>query len=409
MELYPYRQLTLQGDLCLLPSFTETGPISEVGGAIRSYSSSGKENLMQRTPLYPFHAELGATFTLIADWEVPDYYTNSQEETLAVRKRAGWCDLSYRGKIRLSGKDRVRFLHNLVSNDIQKLQVGEGCYTLFLEPKGHIITDMRVYALEDSLLIETEPGQETRLAHLLDRYRFREKVTIETVTEQWGILSINGPLAQEWVSQLLGQPIGPLPENYFGRIEWRGEEILLVGTFFTGETGFHLWVGWEQIAEVARELWRLRPEKAQAIGYQAWETLRIEAGIPRLGPELNEKIIPLEAELYHAISETKGCYIGQEVIARILSRGHTNRSLRGLRVKGNQVPQPGNLLFAEGKEIGWITSATWSPTLEQPIALAYVRQEYAQPGTTIKIQRAEKRISAQVVQLPFYPGAGQKG
>ncbi len=364
---------------------------------------------MQRTPLHPFHTELGATFTLIADWEIPHHYTTPWEEALAARKTAGWCDLSYRGKICLSGKDRVRFLHNLVSNDIQRLQVGEGCYALFLEPKGHIITDMRVYALEDSFLLETEPGQENRLARLLDRYRFREKVTIEKVTEQWGILSVNGPLAREWISQFLNQTIEPLPENHFVRKEWKGRAIFLMGTTFTGESGFHLWVSWGQIEEVARELWNLRPEKAQAIGYQAWEILRIEAGIPRLGPELNEKIIPLEAELYHAISETKGCYIGQEIIARILSRGHTNRNLRGLRVKGDQVPEPGDLLVAEDQEIGWITSATWSPTLEQPIALAYIRREYAQPGTTIKIQRAEKQISAQVTQLPFYPGASQKG
>jgi glycine cleavage system T protein len=358
---------------------------------------------MKPTLLHEQHRSRGAVFGEEAGWSVPWHYGDTAAEVRAVRTAAGLADRSHRGKLRLTGEDRGTFLNGLTTNDTRRLSPGEGLYTLMLTDKAKVLADARLYVLEDSFLLDLEPGLASPLLRHLDRYRVIERVELVDATAELGLLLVAGPQARAAVATLLPAPL-PALEEYHGRTATVGGSPLVIArSDFTGEEGYALFAP----AEETPALWSALLAAGAAhgltpVGLEALDVLRVEAGVPRYGVDMDDNTIPLETRLDQAISTTKGCYLGQETIARLLARGHCNRFLTGFRMQGNALPAQGSRILVEEKEVGWITSAALSPTVGGPIALGYLRREYVEPGRTVRVQTEEGAVTAEVTELPFY-------
>lgn len=310
----------------------------------------------------------------------------------AVRESIGLLDRSGRGIIRVTGSDRITWLQGMVSNDMRPIEQGAPrICACVLNATGHLLADIAVVNGGDHLLLDMERENAPKIAALLDRYIIMEDVEIEECSDTIGCLSLQGPGV----------------ERGWARAQ-AGESALMAEADHTGAGGVDIYLPSEE-ASALRE--RLMEAGIPLLDEETAETLRIEAGIPRYGVDMDESIIPLEANLEAThISHTKGCYVGQEIIARIHSRGHTNRALTGLLLEGDTRPVSRAKIYpAEGeteREVGWITSVAYSPALGRLIALGYVRHERRAPGTALSIETDGVYIPAQVTPLPF---VGKKG
>ena len=369
---------------------------------------------MKQTPLHYIHEQLGATFAeKHQGWNITAHYTTDPvSEHHAVRDGVGVVDVSYRSRHQLTGDDRATFLNRIISNDVETLSAGQGTYALLLTHRGKIIADLNVYILEDAITIDTAPETAENLFSELDKYIIADDVELSDLTAETGAIAVHGPKSSELVQSALSMSdLATLPERHscVRKADTSFEHsIVCVRTDTTGEIGYTL----HTTAETLTSLWEaLMTEgsqfNVQPIGWDALESLRIEAGIPRYGAELTDAVIPLEAELEHAIDFEKGCYIGQEIVARMKYRGHPNRLLRGIEIDDNPTSQddcklrPGARVFNEEKEIGWVTSATFAPTLRKEVALGYVRIAVTEPGSHVQIEASDGRVDATVVLLPF--------
>ena len=359
---------------------------------------------MKRTPLYEKHRTLGAKFAEMHEgWELVAHFTDAREEHHAVRKGVGILDLSHRGRFSLTGEDRAKYLHRIISNDVEQLEVGQGNYATILTNRGKIIADMHVYILDDRINIETNAETTETLYQELDKYLIADDVTIEDLTDKSGSIGVHGQKSAQLLEKAFALDVHELGENHVVWHKVGDRWFACIRSNETGEVGYNL----HARASLIEWLWDTLMTKGQGldakpVGLTALNSLRIEAGIPRHGSELGESIIPLEAELEHAIDFTKGCYIGQEIVARMKYRGHPNRLLRGFEIDCETPPEQGARIFNGEKEIGWMTSALSSPTLGKTIALGYVRMAFTDEGNEVEVETADGRVNATVKLLPFY-------
>lgn len=329
------------------------------------------------------------------------YYSDPVAEHQAVRTAAGIFNLPFRSIFSAQGSDRARFLHNMVTNDVKGLTPGRGVYATMLDLRGHILADLRIYCDENQFFVETDADLLEKVLATLGHYNIGSRVPLDPLS--LGILSVQGPKAGALLARTLRADLpGPGElRNALVNGQWGG--LRVIRSSITGEEGFELWAPPAAASPLREEL--LAAGSADGLlpcGSAALETLRIEAGIPVYGAELAEDTLPLEANLLNALSFTKGCYIGQEIVERARSRGHVNWKLAGLFVDSPQPPAPGEKLLREGKPIGEITSVCASPTLQRTIALGYVRREVAEPGNVLQLASGAK---AEVTNLPFYQRA----
>lgn len=363
---------------------------------------------MRRLPLSDLHSRLGAVFFPFEGWEIPRHYGDPLKEYDALRTGAGLCDRSYRGIIRIAGRDRQEFLHSMVSNDVKGLRAGQGTYAALLTPKGKMIADLWIYVLPEFCLVATEPSATAELTQALQKYTLAADVTIEDRTDEHGTISLLGPRSTALVRAVLSSPPADPAGLSHKNVEFHGSPVLLARTSSAGEEGFDLLAP----TEILEPLWlALSQEETRPpvlpVGWTALELLRVEAGVPRFGQDMDHDAIPLEAGIEsRAISLTKGCYMGQEIIARIVHRGHVNRRLVGLKLAPGCSPGKGEPILGEGGPVGEITTALLSPRFG-PIALGYVRRDLAEPGRSVSVGGR----SAQIVELPFHrrPPGGQSG
>ncbi len=298
-------------------------------------------------------------------------------------------NLSDRAKFKVTGQDRARFLNGQLTNDILSLRPGSAIGACALTAKGKLCADLFVAATKESNYLDAEPILRDSLAGRLEKYIIADDVTLEDVTDEFGLFHLADPPANESASQALATPV--LSEE---------ARVVLIASNRFGFPGLDLWFPEAQATLVLDEL----PEAP--IDPVAAENLRIERGIPRWGHELSEEVIPNEAGLdQRAISYTKGCYLGQEVISRIKSVGHVNRHLRGLLPEDGMAIGVGDKLFADlesNKEIGFITSIGRSRSFERMIALGYVRRGFDAPGSILQVRRNNTLIGPiEVRSLPF--------
>jgi folate-binding protein YgfZ len=319
---------------------------------------------------------------------------------LAARTEAASVDRSERAWVVVSGTDRRSYLHGLLTNDIVALQPGQGCYAAYLTPQGRMIADLWVYELGDVLLLSMARDVKPVVLAKLDQFVFTEDVQLGDVTDTFTATAIVGPRAAGAVADALGTSgdrLAQLPEHGSVRADFQGQPAIVLRTTDTGEPGFDVLVE-TQHAGPLRE--RLHASGVVDAGAAVAEALRIEGGVPRFHVDMDEETIPLEAGIEaRAISMTKGCYVGQEVIIRVLHRGHGRvaRRLVGLTLEGTAAPSSGSQVQVDGKDIGSITSSAVSPALGKPIALAYVHRDHVAPGTAVSVDATQ----AVITSLPF--------
>ncbi|MBI1871444.1 MAG: hypothetical protein HYS07_09655 [Chlamydiae bacterium] len=335
---------------------------------------------MKRPVLYPKFKTIGAHFQEHQGWDLPCDFGSLLSEWEAVRTQTGILDFSYRGKILVTGKDRMSFLHSMLSNDIKNLAMGSSCYATLLTPKGKIISDLHVFALKDQHLLELDEANLTKVVEHLSKFMITEEVELKNASDLFGILSIQGPRSNEIVQKL------SLHQSFFSHERCSRE-------------GFDLIIPIENLEKVWDEI-QLQ-EKIQPIGLSAYNMLRIESGIPLFGSELDEGIIPNEANLEKAISWTKGCYPGQEIVARIKYRGGIKRNLCGILLHENSLPQKSDSVFSGDDEIGFITSSTYSLLMKSNIALAFLKVSTTLSDKKIEIHHGEEILKGIVQILPF--------
>ena len=318
----------------------------------------------------------------------------------AAREGAVIINRSDRGRIVVSGRDRATFLQGLLTNDVVALKGGEGCYAAYLTPQGRMIADVFAYELGDVMLLTVPYEQRSTVLAKLDQVIFSEEVQLGDVTDTFFVVAVVGPDAAAILRGVLGggaQGIELLREHGNRRVRFEDRAAIVTRITDTGEAGYDVYVESGQ-AEALREA--LRAAGVVGADSATAEAIRIEAGIPRFDHDMDEDTIPLEAGIeLRAISFSKGCYVGQEVIIRVMHRGHGRvaRRLVGVVVEGGAAPPAGSKVTVDGREIGNVTSSAISPALERPIALAYVHRDFVAPGTVVAIGGAPAVVTA----LPF--------
>jgi len=372
------------------------------------------EQLMTNTlALEKLHERLGASFGDEQGWRVPASYGDEGAEYATVRDGgAGLIDLSSRGRIRVSGSEAIMFLNGLITNDMKTLAENHWMAAAFPNVQGRLIAGVRVARLADepankkaspTFLLETEPVTHESVLKTIARFTMAGDFHVTDITGETTLLSVQGKGAREIAHTVLGEAVAEIPPDGVLEIAWRQSTVTVIRATHTSEDGFDLIVKSTQ----AYAMWEsLTGAGAQPVGHDALEILRIEGGIARYGRDMDETNVVTETNLDDAVSFTKGCYIGQEIIARIKYRGHVAKKLTGLMFERHEPIEVGAAIkSAEGKAIGRITSMAQSPGLERTIALGYVRYEYLAPGTRVKVVSAELEVAATVNALPFVHGS----
>jgi folate-binding protein YgfZ len=295
---------------------------------------------------------------------------------LALKEHAAWMDLSERGKIRLTGDDRKRLLHAMTTNQVQKLEPGQGCYAFFLNAQGRILGDANIFVLQDSVLLDTEPETRQKLREHLDRYIIADDVTVEDATESLATVALEGPGAENFLKQYAA----PVPAKAYATEPWGARIIARVSS--TGAPGFLIFLPQQEKEDLLAQfslsgMGEATPTDARIV--------RIENSHPRYGEEITERYLVQETGQLQAVNFEKGCYLGQEIVERVRSRAQIHRLLRRIEIDAREAPEPGEKVQAGAEDAGEIVSAAFSPALGKVVALAYLRTRYSDPGTALRL------------------------
>jgi glycine cleavage system T protein len=342
--------------------------------------------------------DIGAEFGRYADRDLPARFSDLQREWSAIRQRCGLVDARFRSLLRLSGSDRTTFLQGMITNDVVKLQKGEGTYAALLNIQGKVVSDLRVYVLAEELWLDVPAARTDVVRETLDHHIIADDVEF-IVDDRATLVVLEGPQAARTVMAVFGEDVEGLPPLAHRELQSDGSPVRLAAVTHTGEKGYLAFGN----PATAASLWqRCQAAGADPVGMEALDVLRLEAGIPWYGHDMDDGMLISEVGLEAAISYRKGCYLGQEVVERVAARGQVQRKLVGLTCSGRVVPSPDSKLLCEGSEVGWITSAAWSPARAGIIALGYVRREHWDSGVEMQVALAQGSTTARVVPLPFY-------
>lgn len=367
--------------------------------------------LLHGTHLPPPHAVAGGrapttavTYQPFGPWIVPWRYESLEVEYRALRTGVGLLDYSMQALIHVQGGDRVSFLHNLLTNDIKRLTPGTGCHAALLTANAKLIAELLVLAHADAIWLLCDAARVSVAAAVLERYLFSEAVTIANEERRYALLALQGPRTMEALTAVTGATVSlPRPGDH-AALTVEGMTVRVVRWSLAGEVGVLCAIA----AEEAIPFWRLCQERGRRagvrpVGWEALNTARIEAGTPWFGIDMTEEnLLPETGLETTAVSETKGCYLGQEIIARLSTYGSAGKKLAGLLIAGDATPEPGDVIARDGEEVGRVTSACASPALKRPIAMGYVKRGSYEPGTAVEIRRGETPLPATVVERPFH-------
>ena len=341
---------------------------------------------LTRIPTCDWHQQKGAVFEDYFGMEIPSHYGDFEKEYWHIRKDACVRDVSHFGKVRVTGRDRFRFLNGMLTNEIKTLEAGKGTFALFLDVKGHIQCDMKVYAFPDHLLLVLQHYLVDKLMAGLDRYIMSEDVKMQDVSSEFAMVQILGPGAGSFLST---KGLGSLPETFYSHrtIDIVGSDANLIRL----PSGFAL------LAPAADGPEILSFAEGPLIGARAFEVFRIESGLPLMHRDMDESNFPQECGLTGALDFQKGCYLGQETMARIDAQGHVNRHLMGFALSSPL--SAGEKVFRDSKEVGRITSSTHSLLLQHPFGIGYIRREFARDGE--KVEVGANNTTAIIRQVPL--------
>ncbi len=355
-----------------------------------------------QTACHAWHVAHGGRMVDFAGWDMPVQYSSIVPEHQAVRRAVGLFDIAHMGRLKFTGPDAAKFLDFLITNDVSSLAVGQIKYALVTNEQGEILDDVLVYRLADSHLLVVNASNRQKILGWIDRQRGKFKVTVEDQTAAQFMLALQGPKAQALLQPLVDVDLAQI-KYYFGapaRIQ--GQPGYVSRTGYTGEDGFEVIVA----AARAPALWEAlfaagSPLGLLPAGLGCRDTLRLEAGMPLYGHELNETIDPFTAGLAFGVRLDAGDFIGRAAL--IAAKANPDRLRRvGLELAGKRIAREGALVFNGEQQVGRVTSGTFSPTLEKSIAMAYVPAAQAAVDTALTIDIRGQREPAQVVKLPFY-------
>ena len=339
----------------------------------------------------------GAVLESFQGVALPAHFGDPGREWRAASAGAGVFAAGFRGLIAAVGADRIAFLQGMLSNDVKALSPGHGLYAAFLTQQGKVVSDLRVYAQADRLLLDVLIWRRPTLTEGLERYIVADDVEL-TTPEDEPLIGLEGPFARAIAGEALG--ISELPGTTFDHVGtvFEGAPVSVIAASETDRQGI-LVCG---PARCAAALFDACIEAgAQPLGMQTLNVLRVEAGVPWAGLDMDDSTLLMETGRSAAISFTKGCYLGQEVVERISARGHVNRQLAGVVVEGDALPAVGARLLADGHEVGYVTSAVRSEALQRPIALAIIQKKHAAPGARVVVDTDAGAVAATVSALPF--------
>lgn len=362
--------------------------------------------MSKTTPLHDIHAQLGASFTDFAGWQMPVRYGSETAEHNAVRTAAGLFDLCHMGEIEVTGPEAGRALDRALVGRPSKIGVGKAKYGMLCAPDGGVIDDVVVYRLEDErfLVVANASNVDAVAPELIERAAAYD-ATVRDASQDWALIAVQGPNAPAIVASLTDLDVPSLKYYAIDAGVLAGKDVLLARTGYTGEDGFEVYCK----PEDAEHLWQALSEagKDQGLipaGLACRDTLRLEAGMPLYGNELSREITPFEANLGRVVAlDKEDGFVGGEALAARKEQG-AQTTLVGLVPTGRRSPRHGYPVVdpASGEAVGVVTSGSPSPTLGHPIALAYVPPRLAEVGTEVEIDVRGKREPAKVVALPFY-------
>lgn len=337
----------------------------------------------------------GALMSPAGNYEVARSYGDPAGEYLAAREGAALFDLSLRAKVLVSGEDRLSFLHGVISANMERLEPGRWAYAALLEPKGKYLADLKVLNGTDEALLDSSPFMGARLGQTLDQFRFRSKVAVRDVSRDMALLALEGPEAVEAAS------LAGLPSPGMGEVvqvsEPGNSSVWLARVTETGAQGVWTWSPWERAAD----LWdAFVGAGARPAGLDVLATLRIEAGVPTWGRDIDEGVIPMEAGQERALDFEK-CYPGQEVVSRIHYRGHVNRYLQILEIDSREAPPVGAVVATPEREVGTLTSVAVNPVSAKAVALGYVRRDALLKQEDLRVLWEGRECAARARPLPY--------
>jgi aminomethyltransferase len=376
--------------------------------------------MLKRTPLFSSHQRLGARLVEFGGWEMPVQYEGIVAEHRVVREAAGLFDISHMGQLRVEGPAACQFLNRTLTNDVARLEVGQGQYTLLCEEHGGVMDDLYLYriAAETYLLIVNASRVDADSAWLRDRLRLRvpgDAVQIVHLSGACAAVAIQGPGVVRFIDGCFpggrvqadrDQPVSQLPKNSIARVRFADTTLYVARTGYTGEDGFEIFAP----AEAIESLWNRLLEAGASSGLKpcglgARDTLRTEMGYPLYGHELDEETSPIEAGLGRFIAFEKGDFVGRAVLFQQKTVGVRKKAVAFRMTDKSPPPRPHYPIWSTGREaaaIGHVTSGTQSPSLGIGIGLGFVPPDLAQPGRTIEVEIRGRRFPAEIVRKPIY-------
>jgi folate-binding protein YgfZ len=352
--------------------------------------------------LYDIHKQHNANFIDIGGFPGVADYGDVDVEALAVHTEAVILDLSHRGKIKVTGKDAAALIHGQTTNDIKKLKSGEGCHTVMISHKAKVLADFDVYNMGEYLLLDTHRSDVEYIIDHLSRHRISMEAELTDITDTLAYIAVEGIFAENIIDTVFGFDISNIaPYNMI--IHRYLEDVYVIRRDWTKDPGVYIYAN----KTIAPKIWQeLLANGAKPVGLNAWDIVRLEMGEPRYGLELDDSIMPPEANMEYAISYNKGCYVGQETITRIKSYGHVNKNLFGFVLTNAMKPPYKAKVMLDGAEEGYITSSVYSPYFKAQIALGYLRRDAQAKfkenhDLMFEIEAQDYTNSAKVKELPF--------
>ena len=358
---------------------------------------------LQHTPLFEIHRQLGAKMVPFAGWEMPVQYPSGiLAEHQAVRTGAGIFDVSHMGEFEVTGPDRNAFVNRITPNDVSVLESGGVQYSALLTAEGTFVDDCTVYRFDDKLMIVVNASNTARAWEHVVSQKGGANVRLKDISAEVGLLALQGPRAAELLQPLTDTPLSSIAYYHFASGRVAGAQCFISRTGYTGEDGFELFCD----ARRAVGLWSALMAAGASLGLQpcglgSRDTLRLEAGMPLYGNELDLTVNPYEANLGRVVKMEKGEFVGRAALSAVQQAG-PRRKLGGLVMQDNAIARHGYPVQVDGREVGMVTSGSFSPTLDERIAMAYLPAEDAVAGREVAVVVRERPYRAEQVKLPFY-------
>lgn len=347
------------------------------------------------TPLVEIYRVAGASLAESQGCVLPAAFSDLEREYVAAIEHVALFDTNWHATLTLTGRDRVKYLHAITSNNIQALEPGHGTLALLLNPQGRILSELEIYVLAESVLARTHASVRESTAATLKKFIIASDVKVQDVTDTTGSLAIEGPEAGAIVELACGAKLEEMPAMAIREVVVDGIPCQLVRRSHFGQPGVEFIAARENLATLWQKLLAIvRTRGGEPIGMHALNALRLEAGVPWYPVDFSEAMIPHEAavETTH-ISFNKGCYTGQEIVERVRSRGHVNRKRVPLKFSTPEPPPAGTKLRAGGAEVGFVTSAAAMPSARPSLGMGYVRREHFVPGSVVEFDGGTATVS----------------